>query len=77
MMAQLADYLGGELVVERHETVKIHIAGCEKCGPYVATFEHTTRIVRTLPKCGSLPPAFEAKLRAVLAEHLGEEAKAG
>ncbi len=75
MMAQLADYLGGELVVEHHETVTVHIKGCAKCDSYVTTYSHTTRIVRTLPKCGSLPPAFEARLREVLAEHLSEEVK--
>ena len=31
--------------------------------------------VRTLPKCGQLSPAFEARLREVLADHLNEEAK--
>ncbi len=72
LMAVLADYVGGELVVEHHATVKIHIDGCAKCGSYVATYTHTIRISRALPKCGQLSAAFEAKLRAALAEHLGE-----
>ncbi|MFM8274130.1 MAG: anti-sigma factor family protein [Gemmata sp.] len=72
LMTRLAEYLGDELVVEHRETFKLHIDGCPKCGSYVATVEHTTRIVRALPKCGQLPPAFEAKLRAALADYLGE-----
>ncbi len=72
LMALLADYVGDELVVEHRETVRVHIDGCAKCGTYVATYTHTVRIARALPKCGQLSPAFEARLKAALAEHLGE-----
>ncbi|AWM35808.1 hypothetical protein GobsT_64960 [Gemmata obscuriglobus] len=79
LKALLADYVGadGVLVVahERHETVTVHVKGCPKCEVYVSTYSRTVRVVRALPKCGPLPPALEARLRAALAEHLSEEAK--
>lgn len=70
----LAEYVGagGEFVVEHHETVTVHVKGCPQCEVYVSTYSHTVRVVRALPKCGPLPAALEARLRAALAEHLGE-----
>ncbi|VTR91013.1 unnamed protein product [Gemmata massiliana] len=72
LAALLVDYLNGELVIEHHETVSIHISGCKKCEGFVATYSHTVRVARALPKCCSLSPAFEARLRAALNEHLSE-----
>ncbi len=71
LMAALCDYLGEELVVEHRETFEVHVRGCVKCESYVATYTHTVRVVRTLPKCGALPPAVEARLRKVLEPELG------
>jgi hypothetical protein len=73
LMAALVDYLGDELVVEHRETFRLHIEGCAKCGPYVATYTHTVKVSRALPKCGPLPPAFEARLRKALEPELGGE----
>ena len=72
LMARLVDFLGGELVVEHRETVEVHIRGCPKCEAYVATYSHTVKVVRALPKCGTLPPAFEARLRKLLEPELGK-----
>jgi hypothetical protein len=72
LMDALVDYLGEELVVERRETFKLHIDGCPKCGPYVATYTHTVKVTRALPKCGSLPPEVEARLRKVLEPELNK-----
>lgn len=73
LMDALADYVSEELVVEVRETFRLHIDGCPKCGPYVATFTHTIKVSRALPKCGPLPPALEARLRKALAAELGEK----
>ena len=73
LMDALVDYLGEELVVERRETFKLHIDGCAKCGSYVATYTHTVKITRALPRCGSLPPEVEARLRRVIEPELGGE----
>ena len=77
LKALLADCVGstGELLIEHRETVTVHVRGCPRCEVYVATYSHTVRVVRALPKCAPLPAAFEARLRAVLAGHLDEEAK--
>ncbi len=71
LVAQLVDFLGGELVIEHRETIELHIRGCPKCEAYVATYTHTVRVARVLPKCGALPPAFEARLRKALEPELG------
>ena len=66
----LHDYVGGELVVESHQTAEVHITGCERCGILVQSYTYTVRIARALPKCGSLPPAVEARLRAAIEPEL-------
>jgi anti-sigma factor RsiW len=66
----LHDYVGGELIVESRQTVEVHIAGCERCGIIVHSYSHTVRVARALPKCGPLPPAVEARLRAVIEPEL-------
>ena len=70
LVAMLVDFLGGELVVEHRESFELHVRGCPKCEAYIATYTHTVRVVRALPKCG-LPQAFEARLRQVIEPELG------
>jgi hypothetical protein len=73
LMDALVDYLGQELVVERKETFDLHLRGCEKCESYVATYTHTVKVTRTLPKCGKkLSPDFEARLKKAIEEELGK-----
>jgi len=71
LIAALVDYLGEEMVVEVRETFRLHVDGCAKCGAYVATYTHTIKVSRLLPKCGPLPPALEARLRKALEPELG------
>jgi anti-sigma factor RsiW len=71
LMAQLVDFIGGELVAEHRQTVEVHIRGCAHCSVYVATYTHTVRIARALPKGRALPPALEARLRKALESELG------
>ena len=70
LMDALVDYLGEELVVESRETFEVHVRGCPKCEVYVASYTHTVKFARALPKCGSLPPAVEERLRKVLEPEL-------
>jgi anti-sigma factor RsiW len=71
--AQLVDFLGDELVAELRETVEVHIRGCAKCEVYVATYSHTIRVTRALPKCDKpLPTAFEARLRRIIEAEMRE-----
>jgi hypothetical protein len=73
-MNLLIDYVGDELAVESfqtsRQTVEIHISGCEACAILVETYVCTFHFARALPKCGSLPPAVEARLRAVIEPEL-------
>jgi anti-sigma factor RsiW len=69
----LHDFVGNELVVESRTTVEVHIAGCEHCGILVQSYTHIVRVARALPKTRPLPPAFEARLRAMLAAELKDE----
>jgi anti-sigma factor RsiW len=68
----LADYIGGELVVEKHQRVEIHLTGCTRCVILVDSYRHTIRFARALPKCEPLPTVVEERLRKLLAPHLEE-----
>lgn len=70
LYAILCDYAGGELLIEQRQTVEVHIAGCARCGVFVQTYMHTVRVARALPKCGTLPPDLEARLRAAIEPEL-------
>jgi hypothetical protein len=69
----LLDYVGGELVIEKHQTLEIHLRGCNKCVTIVNSYRYTMRLARALPKCERLPSEVEDRLRKVLAPHLGGE----
>ncbi|MCS6864996.1 MAG: zf-HC2 domain-containing protein [Gemmataceae bacterium] len=70
LMSLLVDFLGGELVQERRETVELHIRACPRCEVYVASYTQTVKVARALPKCGRLPATFEARLRQLLEPEL-------
>lgn len=70
LMGLLVDFLGGDLVKERRETVELHIRGCPRCEVYVASYTHTVKVARALPKCGTLPATFEERLRKLLEPEL-------
>jgi anti-sigma factor RsiW len=65
------DYLGDELEVTRRETLELHLTTCDNCTFYLESYRHTVTITRKMT-CGPLPPAFEARLRAALKDHLSE-----
>ena len=67
----LCDYVGDELVVERRESLELHLTTCHNCTFYLESYRHTVTLSRKMT-CGPLPAAFEAKLRAALKDHLGE-----
>jgi hypothetical protein len=66
----LLDYVGGDLVVETHRTVEIHLSGCNQCLTLVESYRHTIRFARALPRCEQLPAAVEERLRKILTPHL-------
>ena len=73
----LQDYVGEDVVVDCRETIEVHISGCERCGILVQTYRHTVALARALPKCGPLPPAVEARLRAAIEPELTRAGSGG
>ena len=69
----LLDYLDEDLSPEQAEAVKEHLCGCPPCVHTVEMYQVTIRISRALPKAAPLPPAFEQRLRAVIASQLRED----
>ena len=68
----LHDYLDGDLVVEKRETVEVHISGCKDCTVRIETYRHTVRLAKALPRCDKLPPAVEERLRKALEPELNK-----
>jgi hypothetical protein len=62
----LVDYVDGGLSEEQVDAIKQHLCGCQPCVASVELYQVTIKVSRALPKVEPLPPAFEARLRAVL-----------
>ena len=62
----LMDYLEGVLSAEMHAALDEHVAGCEKCAAFVASYCETPRILRdatvSTPSTG-VASRFVAKTR--------------
>jgi anti-sigma factor RsiW len=61
----LMDYLEGVLPPEVSAALEAHVAGCERCGAFVASYRETPRILRTATSI-DLPPDIQDSLRAFL-----------
>ena len=70
LVDMLLDYVGGELSPEQVAAIKAHLCDCPPCVHSVESYQVTIRISRALPKTSPLSPAFEERLRSVLASHL-------
>lgn len=46
LIAFLADYLEGELPPERNREFERHLAVCDSCVQYIATYEESIRMAR-------------------------------
>ena len=64
----LIDYVGEELQPDQVALFERHLCGCLQCFAYLETYRATIRLTRSLPKCEPLPPAFEERLRRMLAD---------
>lgn len=71
----LHDFISGELVVEKHRTVEVHLSKCRNCVTLVETYKYTIKLARALPKCQRLPQNVEERLRKVLEPHLKNDGK--
>lgn len=63
----LMDFLEGVLPPEVNAALEAHVAGCERCAAFVASYQATPRIMRDATG-STLPSEVEASLRAFLRE---------
>ena len=61
----LMDYLEGVLPSEVSAALEAHVAGCERCTAFVASYRETPRILRRATAI-TLPPDVQESLRAFL-----------
>lgn len=61
----LMDYLEGVLPPEVSAALEAHVAGCERCAAFVASYQETPRILRNATSI-DLPPDVQDSLRAFL-----------
>ena len=61
----LMDYLEGVLPPEVSTALEAHVAGCERCAAFVASYRETPRILRGATSI-DLPPDIQDSLRAFL-----------
>jgi anti-sigma factor RsiW len=61
----LMEYLEGVLPPETNAALEAHVAGCERCTAFVASYRETPRILRTATSV-ELPAAIQQSLRAFL-----------
>ncbi len=64
----LVDFVDGGLPAEQVDAIKQHLCGCKPCVSSVELYQITIKVSRALPKAEPLPPHFEQRLRAVLAQ---------
>ena len=66
----LRDYREGVLPADVTAALEAHVAGCERCAAFVASYQATPRIVREATAL-TLPPDIEASLKAFLRTRTG------
>jgi anti-sigma factor RsiW len=66
----LMDYLEGVLSADVSAALDAHVAGCERCTAFVASYRATPRILRDSTTM-TLPADLEASLKAFLRSRTG------
>ena len=68
----LMDYLEGIVPEEMRKTLESHVAGCQKCTAFVASYLATPRILRDAT-AAAMPPELQRSLLEFLHTQRGEE----
>jgi predicted anti-sigma-YlaC factor YlaD len=72
VIEQLLEFLEGDVEQHVHIAIEHHIGICPHCGGLLEQYRATIVITRSLPRCAPpIPPSLDAKLRAILEQHLG------
>jgi anti-sigma factor RsiW len=69
LIAVLDDYLDGTLPGDMRAELESHLAGCEPCRAYLATYRKTRALGSAAGRV-SMPSELAARLRAFLADKL-------
>jgi anti-sigma factor RsiW len=67
----LMEYLEGALPAELSAAINSHVAGCERCAAFVASYCATPRILRDAMGAAPVPADVEASLKAFLRASTG------
>jgi anti-sigma factor (TIGR02949 family) len=61
----LMEYLEGELTADVRAAIERHVAGCERCVAFIASYQETPRILRQATAV-DMPDDLQASLLAAL-----------